>query len=184
MNALNRILSLLLFLVLLAALLALALIPQDFLNWLQLQLGNLVAQVNRLQLTDPTNFNIARAAVAVAALLIFLPLILAEFPRGSEPAVRMSMPGGEAQVTTESVARRLAWHLDQLADVIHVTPQVRGRGDQVDVQLDVETAPEIEVPMKTEEVILVAREIVQERMGLKLGRLDVRIRHSDYPETL
>lgn len=184
MNALNRTLSLLLFLLLLAFFLALALIPNDFLNWLQLQLSQITAQINRFQLTDPTNFNIARAAVAVAALLVFLPLILAEFPRRSEPAVRMQTTGGDAQVTTESVARRLAWHLDQLADVIHVTPQVRSRGDQVDVQLEVETTPEIEVPMKTEEVILVAREIVEERMGLKLGRLDVRIRHSEYPETL
>lgn len=184
MNAINRIVSALLFLLLLAAFVALALIPNEFLNWLQVNLSNLTAQINRFQATDPTNFTIARVAVAVAALLVFIPLILAEFSRPGVSSVRFQTPGGEAQVTTDSVARRLAWHLDQLADVISVLPLVNARGDQVDIKLEVETSPEIEVPMKTEEVILVTREIVEERMGLKLGRLDVRIRHSEYPETI
>lgn len=184
MNVLNRVISVILFVLLLAGFIALAVIPNDFLNWLQQNIGSLMAQINRFQATDPTNFNIARVAVIVAALLLFLPLLMAELSGKTESLVRFKTPGGEAQVTTDSVGRRLAWHLDQVADVITVLPVVSARGDQVDIKLDLETSPEVEVPMKTEEIILVTREIVEERMGLKLGRLDVRLRHSEYPEVI
>ena len=61
-------------------------------------------------------------------------------------------------------------------------PEVQARSDQVNIQLDVETSPVIDVPMKTEEIILVVRDVVEGSMGLKIGKLDVRIRHSEYPQ--
>jgi hypothetical protein len=36
--------------------------------------------------------------------------------------------------------------------------------------------------MKTDEVIAVAREVVEEQMGLQLGKVHVRIQHAAYPE--
>jgi hypothetical protein len=36
--------------------------------------------------------------------------------------------------------------------------------------------------MKTEEVIAVTQEVVEDRMGLHLGKLDVRIRHAPFRE--
>ncbi|NOZ48866.1 MAG: hypothetical protein GXP37_02310 [Chloroflexi bacterium] len=182
MNQVNRVVAILFFLLLLVFFVGLGLFPTDMVNWLQVQLSTLTNHIARFQAFDPTNFNLARIAVVVAALLVFLPLLMAEFSRRSEALVRLQTSTGAAQVTTDSVGRRLAWHLDQLADVITVTPAVRSRGELVDVVLDVETSPEIDVPMKTEEVMLVTREIVEDRMGLKMGKLDVRIRHSDYPE--
>lgn len=182
MNALNRIITIVVLLAILILVLALALSPNNVGDWLQMQLGDGISAIYRYQITDPTNFTLARVAVVIAAILLLGPLILAEFPRKTESAVRLETPSGEAQVTTESIARRLAWHLDQLADVISVQPTVRARGGQVDVHLDVETAPEVDVPMKTEEVMLVTREVVEDSMGLRIGRLDVRIRHSDYPD--
>ena len=181
MNAINRIISILILLLLLALLLALAFSPGEVVNWMQAQLANFSAWLARSQVTDPTNFNIARAAIAVAALILLLPLILAEFTREGEAVVRFRTPEGEAQVTTDSIAKRLSWHVDQLADVITVQPQVQARGDQVNIGLDVETSPVIDVPMKTEEIILVVRDVVEGSMGLKIGKLDVRIRHSEYP---
>lgn len=182
MNHLNRIISSLVFLILLLFFVGLGLFPMEMLNWLQVQLSTLINHIARFQAIDATNFGLARIAVVVAALLVFLPLLMAEFTRRTESLVRLQTADGAASVTTDSIARRLAWHLDQLADIITVTPTVHSRGSLVDVVLDVETSPEIDVPMKTEEVMLVTREIIEERMGLKLGKLDVRIRHSDYPE--
>jgi len=53
----------------------------------------------------------------------------------------------------------------------------------VNATLDLETTPDIDVPMKTDEVIAVAREVVEEQMGLQLGKVYVRIRHAAYPES-
>jgi hypothetical protein len=52
----------------------------------------------------------------------------------------------------------------------------------VDVRLEIETAPDVDVPMKTDEVVEVARDIIEQDMGLRLGKLDVRIRHAPFEE--
>jgi hypothetical protein len=68
-----------------------------------------------------------------------------------------------------------------LPDVVKVSPRINGRSRGVDVDLILETSPDIDVPMKTEEVIEVTREIIVERMGLKLGKVQVKIKHAPYP---
>ena len=85
-------------------------------------------------------------------------------------------------MTTESVEKRLAWHIDQLSDVISVTPVVSAAGRAVNVVVNLETRPEIDVPMKTDEVVGVVREVVTERMGLQLGKVQVDIKHAPYRE--
>ena len=182
MNALNRAVTLIVLTLILILIIAMALSPNEVLSWMQMTMGKAVVAVSHFQQQDVTNFNIARIAAVVAALILLVPLIMAEFPRSTESLVRFRTPEGEAQVTTDSIERRLAWHVDQLADVIAVQPQVQARGDQVDITLDVDTTPEIDVPMKTEEIMLVTREIVEDSMGLKIGKLAVNIRHTDYPE--
>ena len=93
-----------------------------------------------------------------------------------------TVKGSSVELDTESIARRLTWHLDQLADVITVFPDVKSRGNAVDIQLEVETAPDIDVPMKTDEVVESTRDIVEEDMGLRLGKLDVRMRHLPFED--
>jgi hypothetical protein len=182
MNIFNRFLAIIFAFILLVGILALAVTPLATLSWLRDGLDRFQQSLALQQSLNPTLFIIARLVVVLVVVLLFVAFLLAEWPRRAQPAVRLQTSTGAAAVTTESVARRLRWHLDQLADVIAVEPTVRPHGDRVDVFLEVETSPVIEVPMKTEEVMLVAREVVEERMGLKLGRLDVRIRHSEYPK--
>jgi len=38
------------------------------------------------------------------------------------------------------------------------------------------------VPMKTEEVMQVTREVIEDHMGLKLGKVTINIKHAPYPE--
>ncbi|MCX7851431.1 MAG: alkaline shock response membrane anchor protein AmaP [Caldilineales bacterium] len=182
MNIINRFLAVIFVFILSVGGLALAVAPFAVLSWLQDGLARFGQTLTAQQNLNPTLFIIARLLVVVIAVLVFVAFLLAEWPRRAQPAVRLQTSAGAAEVTTDSVARRLRWHLDQLADVLSVEPTVRPHGDRVDVFLDVETSPAIEVPMKTEEVMLVAREVVEERMGLKLGRLEVRIRHSEFPK--
>jgi uncharacterized alkaline shock family protein YloU len=90
--------------------------------------------------------------------------------------------GGEAELTTDSIASRLEYNIDQLADVIKVKPTISAGRKGVQVDLELETNPEIEVPMKTEEVQQLTKEIIENRMGLTLDTVRVVIRHAPYPK--
>ena len=49
-----------------------------------------------------------------------------------------------------------------------------------ELELDLQTAPEVDVPMKTEEVVAVAREVIESQMGLQLSKIQVNIEHVPY----
>jgi hypothetical protein len=147
---------------------------QQALSWLQTLL-------RQGQEANSLFFVVGQIATVLLMLLIPGLLLWLEIKRPRPRAAQMSLEGtAQAQVTTESVAQRLKWHLGQLADVLSVQPTVRASGRRVNVEIEVETTPEIEVPMKTEEVIAVTREVVEDRMGLCLGKLDVRVRHAPF----
>jgi uncharacterized alkaline shock family protein YloU len=95
----------------------------------------------------------------------------------------LKVSGGEAELTVDSIANRLEYNIDQLADVIKVKPTISPGRKGVKVDLELETSPEIEVPMKTEEVQQLTKDIVETRMGLKLDSVRVLIRHAPYPQT-
>jgi hypothetical protein len=127
-------------------------------------------------------FILGGAALALLTFILCGLLLWLELRRPHGKAVRVQkVSGGEAKVTTDSIARRLEYNLDQLADVISVKPKVMGRGKGVYIRLNVETGPEIDVPAKTEEISRVAKEVIEERMGLKLaGKLEINIKHAPY----
>jgi len=183
MNVLNKILVIILLLVILALCVLLALFPLQTLRAVQDGAAQAGVWLRTLQADRAWLFALGRVALAVLAAVIILPLLWQEIkPRGPR-AVRVLTEGGsQAAVTTDSVARRLAWHLDQLADVVSVTPVVSGSGKAVNVKLNVQTRPEIDVPMKTDEIVSVAKEVITERMGLQLGKIEVKIEHTPYTE--
>jgi hypothetical protein len=142
-------------------------------------LGRLKAMGGGLQI----RFVIAGALSAVLIFVVCGLLLWLELRRPYGKAVRVRKVGDEAKVTTDSIARRLEYNVDQLAEVISVKPKITARGKGVHVRLNVETGPEIDVPAKTEEISKVAREVVEERMGLKLaGKLEIHIKHAPYPK--
>jgi nitrogen fixation protein FixH len=142
-------------------------------------LGRLMAIGGGLQI----RLVIAGALSAVLTFVVCGLLLWLELRRPHGKAVRVRKVGDEAKVTTDSIARRLEYNIDQLAEVIAVKPKITARGNGVHVRLNVETGPEIDVPAKTEEISKVAREVVEERMGLKLaGKLEIHIKHAPYPK--
>ncbi|MFQ5594077.1 MAG: alkaline shock response membrane anchor protein AmaP [Anaerolineae bacterium] len=124
--------------------------------------------------------------IATSLLLLIADIALLWFelrrPATSRTVRIKQVTGGEAEMSTDSIEGRLAYNIDQLADIIRVTPTVSGRGKGVDVMLDVETRPDIDVPVKTEEVMAVARQVVEDRMGLELTRIRVNLRHAPFPK--
>jgi hypothetical protein len=115
----------------------------------------------------------------VALLLLWL-----ELRRSRLKIIRaQKLAGGESFITVDSISQRLAYTIDQLPDVIKVAPRIQGHGRSgLDLEILLETSPEIDVPMKTEEVLQVTKEVVTERMGLKLNKVQVKIKHAPYPK--
>jgi hypothetical protein len=125
------------------------------------------------------------AMVAIAALVFLAAVLLLwmEVRRATVRAIQVQqVTGGEARVTIESIVQRLEYNVGRLQDVTGVRPVVVGRGSGVDVQLNLQTTPEIDVPMKTEEVVQVAKEVVEKQMGVKLQKVSVEIKHAPYSD--
>jgi uncharacterized alkaline shock family protein YloU len=50
----------------------------------------------------------------------------------------------------------------------------------VDLFVELETSPEVNVPKKTQEVIAAAKQVMEEQLGLKVGKVQVQL---DYSQT-
>lgn len=183
MNAFNRVVTVLLLLVLLLVTIAVAIFPLTALGWMGQSAGDWSDYLEYWETNVRYLYVAIRVAIIVFAVLFFGVLLFLELRRRKIKTVRIvTAEGSAATVVTDSVSQRLTYHVDRLADVISVVPHVSGRGKTVHVGLDLETGPEIDVPMKTDEVVAVVREVVEERMGLQLGKVSIRIKHAPYPE--
>ncbi len=179
MNTFNRIVAIVLWLLLMAVIGVAAAAPLTVLAWTQTGLAQAGDWLAAQQEIDAGNFLIGQIATGVVAVLIFGVLIGLEIWSGQRRGVRIrTAQGGSAEIDTSSISRRLSWQLDQLAEVISVVPIVKSKGGSVDIKLEIEASPDVDVPMKTDEVVDVTRDIIEHDMGLKLGRLDVHMRYA------
>lgn len=184
MNVLNRLIVVLLLLLIILATALTVIVPLETLRtvattfeWLRQGSADYMNSTDRLLF--------AGGRVLAGGIIVFACLILLwlELRRPRKKTIRVQkLSGGEAQVAVSSIEQRLAYNIDQLPDVIKVSPQIAGRGRGVDVDLMLETSPDIDVPMKTEEVLEVTREVIADRMGLNLGKVQVKIKHAPYPK--
>ncbi len=183
MAGFNRFVATLLWILLLAAALSLAVAPVGALMQAQIWLAQVIEWLKTWRADNPTNFFIAQIAFGVGATILFAMLIWFEIATARRRGVRIyTADGGSAELETNSISRRLSWHLDQLAEVITVMPAVRSRGSAVDIRLEIEAAPDVDIPLKTEEVVQVTREVVEQELGLRMGKLDVHMRTVPFAE--
>jgi hypothetical protein len=186
MNLINRIIVILLVILLWAAIVLVAAVPGQALAWARQGIDWVEASLAQLGAMEPGwLYPLLRGATIIVVSLLGLAWLMQELRRKQTPVVKMRLPsGGEAAVTADSISRRLAWHIDQLADVNSVTPVVRTRGNSVDVDLNLQTAPDVDVPMKTEEVVAVTRDVIETQMGLQMNKVKVNIDHAPYKPAL
>jgi len=178
MNTFNRVVVILLFLTTIIVTSAVLVVPRPVIEVLHGWLWSLDA---RLELVTQPFLLIAGVLLALLVDVICAVLIWLEFRRRRPKAIRLqSITGGEAELTVESVARRVEHNISQLGGVVFVKPNVWARRGGVEVELDLETSPEVDVPTKTEEVCQVTREAVEDKMGLKLRMVRVRVKHAPY----
>jgi hypothetical protein len=114
--------------------------------------------------------------VGLAAGLVAFGLLYLELRLRRPGAIALAGESG-ASLSTATVVERLRGDVEEVMDVVRARPVVTARRGQVDVQLAVDTSPEVDVPAKAAEIRQVAAGTV-ERLGLKLGRLNVSISHS------
>ncbi len=184
MNVFNRVVVIILLLLIIVATALVAIVPQETLrlaattfDWLRQGAADYINSSDRLL------FASARVIVGGVIVLACLFVIWLELRRPRKRTIRtQKLSGGEAHITVDSIEQRLAYNIDQLPDVVKVNPSISGKARGVDVDMVLETSPDIDVPMKTEEVIEVTREIIVERMGLKMGKVNVKIKHAPYPK--
>jgi uncharacterized membrane protein len=176
MNVFNRIVVVLLLVVLILVSAAAIVLPHPTFVTLQ----DLVYSL------DSYTSNFQGWVLMAAALLVVIALCLVvlwmEFRRKTSKTVRVEkISGGEARVAIESVVQRVQYNLDQLPQVLSVKPRVTAKGRKMDLLLDVETTQDVNIPAKTEELAQLTRSVIQEQMGLKLGKVVVTVRHSAAP---
>jgi hypothetical protein len=175
MRLFNRVVTILLFLALMIAVPIIMILPA--------QIAGLVQQYLQFVSSGLSLFH--RAVLVMVGIISFIVcglVLYLEFRRPPRKMVKLeSATGGEVELAVESIAQRLEYRIDQLPDVITVRPEIKPRRKAVDVELNLETAPDIDVPTKTEEVYQVAHEVVEGRMGLKLRKIKVNIKHAPYP---
>jgi hypothetical protein len=185
MNIFNRVIMILLFLVLIVVTAVVAIAPAQSLD-LTIKFSQWVYQNVNAYLNSSSDwayFAVGRVIIGGAIVIICLLFLWLELRRPRKKTIRaQKMEGGEAHIAIDSIAQRLAYNIDKLPDVVKVSPHITERSRSVDVDLLLETSPDIDVPMKTEEVLQVTREVIADRMGLKLGKVQVKIKHAPYPK--
>jgi hypothetical protein len=121
-------------------------------------------------------------------LIVFVPAIILlwlEVRRTTRDTIRISkVSGSEAHLSTQAVAQSLIYYVDALPGVVRVRPRLAAESNAVNVRLDVETTPDVDVRTKTEEITRTARGVVEEKLGLKLKRLNIHIHHSTFARNL
>lgn len=121
--------------------------------------------------------------IGISLTLLWFLLLVLELWRPPRRTVRVEkVSGGRAEMAVDAIAQRVVYRVDQLADVVNVKPRIRAGRGGVDIDLDLETTPDIDVPTKTEEVCAVVKDVIEERMGLRLRRIRVKVRHAPYAE--
>jgi len=179
-NAFNRLVTILLILALMIGLTVFLIVPKPLLEAIQNGATNLYASLDRLYDLFLLAVGVVLAVVVdvIGAFVLYL-----EIRRPRVKAIKVQkVSGGDAVVAVESIAKRLSYHIDQLSDVISAKPSISARSGGIEVDLEVEISPEIDIPMKDEEIRQVATQVVEEQMGLKLRKIRPSFKDGPYPK--
>lgn len=178
MNVFNRVLVVLLLLGLIAVLVVGVVLPANCIAWLQA----VAAGADAVLVVPGAYIHLGVTAALLVSCLVLLVLEMRQ-PRRLTVKVRQA-GGGTVELGTESVTRSLEYNVGQIPGVAKVRPVVVSQGKSVRVALDLELSPEADLRGKTEEVIQLARELVEGKLGLKLssGGLRVNVRQAPYTQ--
>jgi hypothetical protein len=182
-NAFNRIMMLLVILLAFVVLTISLAAPFETLTVGKAVADNALRTLGRIRPEFILPFRALLILCAILFDMLLIGLVILEVRGPARRTIRVQkVDGGIVAVTTEALVERLQYHLDQLADVISVKVKVTPRGGNVDLSLDVRTGADVNVPEKAGQVLEVARQVVEDKMGVKLARKPhVYIHATPYP---
>jgi hypothetical protein len=170
-NVFNRITMILVILVVFFVLTIGLFVPFESMAVIEGVVGSTLRTMNRIR---PEFLLPFRALLILSAILfdmLLIGLLTLEIRGPARRTLRVAkVGGGEVSVTAESLVERIQYHVDQVADVIGVQVKVAPRGGGVDLDLNIQTGADVNVPEKAKQVLEVTRQVVEDKMGLKLAR--------------
>jgi hypothetical protein len=121
--------------------------------------------------------------LALASLVVGVLFLTLELRRPQLKMVRLEkVGGGVVEVSLGTVAEHVAYEVDQLPGVLRTRPRVTARRGGVVVEVEVDTAGDVEVPARAAQVVEVVRRVVEEKVGVKLTQPPkVRLRATPAP---
>ena len=171
MNTFNRIFMILLTLAAFFAVTIGLFVPAESLAVVRGAADNTLHTLGRIRPEFILPFRALLILCAVFLDVLLVGLLVLEVRGPAKHTLRVQrVGGGQVAVTAESLTERLQYHIDQLADVIGVKVRVSPRGGGVDVEVNLQTGADTNVPEKAEQVLEVTRQVVEDKMGLKLAR--------------
>jgi len=183
MNLFNRVVVTLLLLALLLIVTVVLIVPQEA---IQLLRDGLDQAERQLDLTMSARRLLISGVLAlfIDGVLVFLLYLQVRRPRVRTVPVKQSK-GGQAQVAASSVVSRLKYHIDPLPGVVDVKPKITAHRRGVEVVLDVAITADANMPTKIEEISTVARQVIEDDMGLRLkGKPQLNLRTMAVPESM
>lgn len=122
---------------------------------------------------------VAVLVFAFALLLLYLELV----PSGKMRMRLKSIQGADVLMSADAITTQLKYALDPLPGVIRAQPKVfKGKGDTVDVLVDMETTSDVDVKRKTDEVMDVARTVLEGGLGLRVGKVQIKLEQMKPPK--
>lgn len=123
---------------------------------------------------------IAILVFAVSILLLYLELM----PSGKQRMRLKSIQGADVQMSSDAITTQLQYALDPLPGVIRALPKVsKGKGDAVDVLVELTTTSDVDVKKKTDEVMDVTRTVLEGGLGLRVGKVQIKIEQMKAPKS-
>ena len=86
-------------------------------------------------------------------------------------------------MSSDAITTQLEYALDPLPGVIRAQPKVfKGKGDAVDVLVDLTTTADVDVKQKTDEVMDVTRTVLEGGLGLRVGKVQIKLEQMKAPK--
>ena len=184
MNLFNRIVIILLVLAAMIIIPLILMFPGEAQAWLRYVADVIEANVmwlQGLQQAEQIGVKLILAAVSMAVFVVGLLFLALEVIRIRRATVRLK--DGSGELIMSGVTGHLSYHIDLLPDVLRVRPVVQSAGKSVRVTLNVDTAPGVNVLVKSKEVRQAARQVIEEQLGLNVkGGIRVVIKPVPHPK--
>lgn len=180
MNVFNRIVMIILIIAMIAGGAYLLLRPMDVFN-----LGASGIKVLQDQVYD-ARFFMYFAVGGGILLFILLLLLWLEIKRVHFRIARVQTKGkSNTWLGIQSIAQSLEYRIDELAGVRTVKPKVVSYGKDVEVFIDLDASPAVNIIALTDQVTQTVSDVIETQLGLKIrGKVVIHVTQEPYPRVV